>query len=285
MLDRDVLQAIREGASRPAGLASIVIAHYQTEPLVRLCLRAVRRFTDHPFETIVVDNGSADGSLDYLRSVGWVRLIERGASAEANGVVAHAAAMDLGTTEARGRWLVSLHTDTIVHRPGWLGELLARLSAQVGAACLGSGKLDDDPAWYAAIKRLVDKRRYARALARLWGRPPPPRAEEPDWYARTYAAVYDLDRVRELGLSFAPAPDRRAGEQLYRGLVEAGHTAVRLPPEEMRRYVHHIGHGTALLGRGGLRRWRDTVKVRRRVRRTLGGPLARELLDDETLDR
>ncbi len=285
MLDRDQLEAIRDGRSRPADLASVVIAHYQTEPLVRVCLRALRRFTDHPFEAIVVDNGSADASLEYLRSVRWIRLIERGESAESNGVLAHAAALDLGASEARGRWLVSLHTDTIVHRPGWLGEMLAHLAADPNAACLGSGKLDADAAWYAWMKRFVDKRRLARALDRLWGRTPPNGAEEPAWYPRTYAALYDLDRVRALDLSFAPTPEHRAGELLYRRLVEAGHTAVRLSPEAMRRYVHHVGHGTALLGRDGLRRVRDRIKIRRRVRHMLDSALAHDLLADSGLDR
>jgi hypothetical protein len=125
----------------------------------------------------------------------------------------------------------------------------------------------------------------ARALDRLWGRTPPNGAEEPAWYPRTYAALYDLDRVRALALSFAQTPENRAGELLYLGLVEAGHTAVRMSPDEMRRCVEHVGHGTALLGRDGLRRVRDRIKIRRRVRRLLDGPLARELLADESLDR
>jgi hypothetical protein len=44
-------------------------------------LRSIRRFTrDVPYEVIVVDNGSKDDSLEYLRSLKWIRLIERGDS-------------------------------------------------------------------------------------------------------------------------------------------------------------------------------------------------------------
>ncbi|HUU30715.1 MAG TPA: glycosyltransferase, partial [Phycisphaerae bacterium] len=166
MLDRQLLEDIRTGRripDLPAGqagdLASIVIPHYQTETLVRLCLRAIRRFTDSPFETIVVDNHSQDGSLEYLRRVGWIRLIERSGETEHEAVYAHASAMDLGTAAARGRWLVSLHTDTIVRREGWLRDLVARLEANPRAAALSSGKLETDPPWYRALKRLGDTRR------------------------------------------------------------------------------------------------------------------------------
>ncbi|HUX15684.1 MAG TPA: glycosyltransferase, partial [Phycisphaerae bacterium] len=138
MLDRDELEAIRDGRLTPEDLASIVIPHYQTEELMRLCLRAIRRLTAHPFEAIVVDNNSGDGSLNYLRRVGWIRLIERGGEAETDVVRAHASAMDAGLRAARGRWLVSLHTDTIVRREGWMASLIARLEAEPRAAALGS---------------------------------------------------------------------------------------------------------------------------------------------------
>ena len=156
MLDTAQLEAIRDGRRTPDDLASIVIPHYRTPDLARLCLRAIRRLTDHPYEVVVVDNHSDDGSLESLREVRWIRLIVRGRETEAEAVLAHASAMDLGTREARGRWLVSLHTDTIVRREGWLGMLIGRLKAAPNAAALGSGKLDTDPRWYRAMKRLWD---------------------------------------------------------------------------------------------------------------------------------
>ena len=39
---------------------------------------AIRKFTTKiPIEVIVVDNGSEDESLDYLRGLKWIQLIER----------------------------------------------------------------------------------------------------------------------------------------------------------------------------------------------------------------
>jgi hypothetical protein len=284
MLDREELEAIRTGRSAPPDLASIVIPHYRTEGLVRLCLRAIRRLTDTPYEVIVVDNHSADGSLDYLRRVRWIRLLERGPETEPEAVHAHASGMDIGMAAARGRWLVSLHTDTIVRREGWLGELLARLQADPRAGALGSDKMETDAAWYRAMKRLWDTHRMKALLRRAAGLPPDPRLQAGPWYPRSFCALYRLDAVRQLGLNWQPAARHPTGELLYRGLEAAGYEGIRLSSEEMHACVEHVAHGTALLGRGGIGHWRGNQKVRRALRRVMGSELARELLSDDSLD-
>jgi hypothetical protein len=285
MLDRDALEAIRDGRRCPENLASIVIPHYQTENLVRLCLRAIRRLTDHPYETIVVDNHSQDGSLDYLRRVGWIRLMERGPETESEAVFAHATAMDVGMAAARGRWLVSFHTDTIARREGWLGDLIARLEVNPRAAALGADKLEDSPRWYQAMKRLWDEQRIKAFFRRLVGKAPKAKRPPAPWYPRSYCAIYRLDVVRQRGLDFQPAPGHPAGELLYRGLEAAGYEAVKLDSDEMHQYVEHVAHATAFLARGGIGHWRGNQKVRGAMRRLLGSDLARELLNDDSLDR
>jgi hypothetical protein len=285
MVDRQQLEDIRQGRRLPEGLASIVIPHYETPELARLCLRAIRRLTDRPFEVIVVDNNSGDAALQVLRGIGWIRLIERGARAEAEPVAAHAGAMEVGMAAARGRWLVSMHTDTIVLKEGWLGGFLARLEAAPRAAALGSDKIESDPPWYRAMKRLWDTHRMRSFLRRAAGLPPDRRFEPVAWYPRSFCAVYRLDLVRELGLTWQPAPGHPAGELLYRGLVAAGYEGVRVPPDEMRGCVEHVAHATALLARGGLNHWRGNRKVGRAITRLMGTELAQDLLRDDSLDR
>jgi len=285
MLDRLELEEIRLGRRTPEGLASIVIPHYQTAELAILCLRAIRRLTDHPYEAIVVDNHSEDGSLEALRRVAWIRLIERGAETESNPVLAHAAAMDIGMAAARGRWLVSFHTDTIVRKPGWLDALVGRLEANPRAAAIGADKLDTDPAWYRGMKRLGNMRPLKAFFRRLAGLPPNPRYAPGPWYPRSFCAVYRLDLVRQFGLNWQPDPRHATGELLYRGLVGAGCEGIRLTSDEMHAYVEHVAHATAYLGRGGVRHWRGNAKARAALRRVMESDLARELLSDDSLDR
>jgi hypothetical protein len=284
MLDREELESIRTGRRVPEGLASIVIPHYETPDLARLCLRAIRRLTDHPYEVIVVDNHSQDGSLEYLRSVGWIRLIERGPETEPDAVFAHASAMDIGTAAARGHWLVSFHTDTIVRREGWLGAMLARLRENPKAAALGADKIDSDPAWYRAMKSMWDTHRAKAFVRRVIGMQPNPRYS-PQWYPRSFCAIYRLDLVRELGLTWQPALHHPTGELLYRGLVDGGYDAVQFSSDEMRAYVEHVAHATALVARGGLAHWRGNQKVRRALGQVMGSAMAKELLSDDSLDK
>ncbi|RME74491.1 MAG: glycosyltransferase, partial [Planctomycetota bacterium] len=60
---------------------SIAIVYFRTPRQIRLCLRALRRHTatGGDLEVIVVDNGSGPGDpgLAWLRTLGWIRLLER----------------------------------------------------------------------------------------------------------------------------------------------------------------------------------------------------------------
>ena len=55
---------------------TILIPHFQTLELIRLCLRSIRMMTGGEYRVVVLDNGSQDASLDYLRSVPWIELVE-----------------------------------------------------------------------------------------------------------------------------------------------------------------------------------------------------------------
>ncbi len=149
-------------------LVSIVIPHYQTESLARLCLRSVRRHTaDVPYEAIVVDNGSQDDeSLDYLRGVKWIRLIERTDGIDADPVVAHKQALDIGIAAAEGTYVLSYHTDTIAIRDDWLAWLVRQISQSERIAAVGTYKLERKPL-QAAERWLRRAFRTGRAAASL----------------------------------------------------------------------------------------------------------------------
>src|SRR5210317_2109543 len=103
------------------GKATICIVNYKTLDFTRLCLRSIRKFTKYPYEVIVVDNDSQDESLEYLKSLDWIRLIERRAGAnEPGGGYAHAAGLDLGLENCNTEFFVSMHSDTFVRKDNWL---------------------------------------------------------------------------------------------------------------------------------------------------------------------
>ena len=57
------------------GLTSIVIVTYNEVEFTRQCLDSIRLLTDEPYELIVVDNGSTDGTADLFQTLPDVRLI------------------------------------------------------------------------------------------------------------------------------------------------------------------------------------------------------------------
>ncbi len=118
----------------PRPRASIVVVTIDKLPFTRLCLESLLANTEGPpYEVIVVDNGSTDGTTDYLlRLARWeprVRLQLNGRN------LGFAAATNLGLSMAAGEVLVLLNNDTIV-APGWLVGLCRHLE-DPGAGAVG----------------------------------------------------------------------------------------------------------------------------------------------------
>ncbi len=105
-------------------LVSIVMLCHNDGKYLRGCLESLRRFTDEkktPYELILVNNASQDGSGPYLRRLARspkVRLIEN----ERNRFFA--GGNNQGLRLARGRYVLLLNADTILG-PRWLERLIA----------------------------------------------------------------------------------------------------------------------------------------------------------------
>ncbi len=102
------------------GLTSIVIVTHNLLVHTRRCLDNIRRLTHEPYELIVVDNASTDGTISYLESVEGVRVCR---NSENRGFPA---AANQGIQLAAGRQVLLLNNDTVV-TTGWLRRLLRTL--------------------------------------------------------------------------------------------------------------------------------------------------------------
>jgi GT2 family glycosyltransferase len=110
--------------SRQAGHASIVIVTYGNLVFTRLCLETLLGNTEYPHEVIVIDNGSSDGTADYIQ---LLAANQSNVHAVLNGQnVGFARACNQGLALATGEVLVLLNNDTMVP-PGWLTRLVSKL--------------------------------------------------------------------------------------------------------------------------------------------------------------
>jgi GT2 family glycosyltransferase len=96
-------------------LISVVIVNWNRRNLLTACLQSLRRQTFAPFETIVVDNGSTDGSPDAAHEFG-ARLICNQTN------LGFCAANNQGIAMARGEYVALLNNDAEAE-PGWLAAL------------------------------------------------------------------------------------------------------------------------------------------------------------------
>jgi GT2 family glycosyltransferase len=91
--------------------ASIVIVSWNGRQFLEPCLNAVAAQQGVEAETILVDNGSSDGTGAFVRErFPWVRLVALG---ENRGF---AGGNNAGAREARGRFIVLLNNDTVAER-------------------------------------------------------------------------------------------------------------------------------------------------------------------------
>lgn len=99
-------------------LISIVIVNWNGLHWLQACFAALERQTERRFETIVVDNGSTDGSLVWLETQLQARVIR---NAENRGF---APATNQGIRASTAPFVVMLNNDTEPHAD-WLAHLLA----------------------------------------------------------------------------------------------------------------------------------------------------------------
>lgn len=268
--------------SRPK--ITICIPHWQVKVYMTLCLRSIRQHSGNDnVEVIVVDNGSRDDSLEYLRSLPWIRLIERPEEVHTNWPLNVFTAWDRGLEEAAGEYYVTMHSDVFVKRDGWLDPLLREIRRSPSMASAGAWKLELDHPLYSFQKRAVG---YAVAgIKSLLGRKKPVRwTHRP--YPRDYCAMYRTEIVRRHELTFCPVNGCGGGGfSIASQLWDAGYAMGMVPVREMAKNVYHVAHGTAaVVPEKPLHHRRSQKKVERKVETLFDEPWIQALLNDESLD-
>jgi len=115
-----------------APLVSFIIVNYNDRAHLGLCLDAIAQHAVAiPHETIVVDNGSTDDSVDVITATRTGFTLLRNADN-----VGFGRAMNRGAAAGRGEFLALLNTDVFL-RPGTLEPLLVELDRCPSTGAVG----------------------------------------------------------------------------------------------------------------------------------------------------
>jgi N-acetylglucosaminyl-diphospho-decaprenol L-rhamnosyltransferase len=171
---------VRTNLGRPNPTCAVVIATYNALPWLERCLESVAGV-----ETVVVDNGSTDGTAALLRErFPSVALIE-----QAN--LGLAAAWNRGLEQTDSDWIMILNADAWLTE-GSLDRLVAFADSRPDAAVVGPRLLNPDGTLQRSVRgfptpwRLATEYFFLRKLA--------PRSRALNSF---YAAGFDHDEVRE----------------------------------------------------------------------------------------
>jgi len=105
--------------SASSSKVSVVIVNWNAGRFLERCLVALMAQTVKPYEIILVDNASTDGSLDIVRRFAAVRLIEL----DRNSGFARGNNLAIKAASAESEWIVLINPDAFA-APHFLEELL-----------------------------------------------------------------------------------------------------------------------------------------------------------------
>lgn len=235
---------------------TILIPHFKTLPLTKLCLQLLRHYTDLTVAKIVViENGSQDGSLEYLRTIPWIEVIVRTGEAGESPVQSHARALDLGLAQVTTPYVLSIHTDTLVKRATWLPFLLQQIDAHPMVAGVGSWKLEWKP-WYVRCLKYIEttvKQRGSR--------------EPVEQYLRSHCALYRTALLKQHHLHFSDG-DQVAGKFIHTALCAKGYQMLFVEAGQLLKQMVHLNHATVVLNPSLSRRSqveKDLARLRKRL--------------------
>ena len=132
---RVALGLVEEASARDSELVSIVLLGYNQLAFTKLCVESVLVNSDRPFELILVDNGSVDGTGEYFRNLAAQDSRIKTILNPRN--LGFAVGCNQGIAEAKGDYVLFLNNDTIVPR-NWLSLMHAHFEARPSRGAVGA---------------------------------------------------------------------------------------------------------------------------------------------------
>jgi GT2 family glycosyltransferase len=113
---------------------TILILTWNGLDYTRACLESIRRHTplDDGVDVLVVDNGSSDGTVEYLRGLDWIRHIENPKN------LGFVGGNNVGMLAIPEGDILLINNDIVIPQNGWLEELLRVLHSDPAVGIVGA---------------------------------------------------------------------------------------------------------------------------------------------------
>jgi GT2 family glycosyltransferase len=230
---------------------SIVLVNYKTLNLTRICLDLLSEHAQKAGIPVwVVDNDSADDSIEYLRTVPWINLIERPAPAKETGHIAHGMALDLALEKIDSDYLFLMHTDTFIYDPNVFSMMMQHCVNDPDVAAVGcTEQLNRGTVrtlWRFSSR--LFKHHFRRMKLALGLRSKEPKAWK-EVHLKSFCTLWNSKLMKQHGLHFQ-IDDRTPGYELQDRMVQMGYKVKFLSPGKIFKYLDHVQGGTVAAAGG-----------------------------------
>jgi GT2 family glycosyltransferase len=168
---------------------SVIILCWNDLKVLPDCLKSIYAGTrEIEFQTIVSDNGSTDGSPEFVRdNYPQVRLIENGRN------LRFAKGNNVAIRESRGEYVLILNPDTIIH-DGALDQMVAYADRHPEGGAFGCRVVNEDGSYQEHVRPLPSIRTEWMRTLRLG-----PLSRFSDWFNPGVYVGWKGDGEREVG--------------------------------------------------------------------------------------
>lgn len=238
---------LRRHRSMARKLTSIVILTYNQLDYTKITIDSIRKHTKTPYEIIVVDNASTDGTVEYLKAQKDIRTIFNDEN------LGFPAGCNQGMEIARGDYVVLLNNDVVV--PGnWLEGLIecAESSPEIGIVGPMSNRISgfqlEKDARYKKVSQVHDfAATYRRKNRKRWLEVP----RVAGFCMLIKRAL--LDQIGGLDTAFGIG-NCEDDDYCVRARLAGSKVAIAGDV-----FIHHFGSKS--FGKDGLEKYRESIKV------------------------
>jgi glycosyltransferase involved in cell wall biosynthesis len=225
---------------------TILIVNYRTQILTRLCMSLLKKHVDlSRNDVVVVDNGSNDGSLAYLRSLNWIKLVEREQGIDEPAFISHGQALDEGIKHCKTEYVCLIHTDTFIYDAQVFDMLLGEVSIE-GVAAAGTKNQRHRKAYRKMLRTAKKATRYffQSILLDLGLTNKGPKPYK-DGHLKSFCCMWDANLIKKHELKFSTG-SMNPGYEMQNTLTELGYKFVDVGTRALFNYLSHVQSGTVV---------------------------------------